>query len=31
MLTREQIEQFHEDGYLAIDRLLDYDLDIEPA
>ncbi len=31
MLTREQIEQFHEDGYLAVDRLLDYELDIEPV
>ena len=31
MLTREQIEQFHEDGYLAVDRLLDYELDIQPV
>ncbi|MDE2777707.1 MAG: phytanoyl-CoA dioxygenase family protein [Chloroflexota bacterium] len=31
MLTRDQIEQFHEDGYLAVDRLLDYELDIEPV
>ena len=31
MLTREQIERFHEDGYLAVDRLLDCELDIEPV
>ena len=31
MLTPEQIQQFHEDGYLAVDRLLDFDLDIQPV
>ncbi|MDE2637121.1 MAG: phytanoyl-CoA dioxygenase family protein [Chloroflexota bacterium] len=31
MLTSEQIERFHEDGYLAVDRLLDYELDIKPV
>ncbi|MCY4064553.1 MAG: phytanoyl-CoA dioxygenase family protein [Chloroflexi bacterium] len=31
MLTSKQIEQFQEDGYLAVDRLLDYELDIEPV
>lgn len=31
MLTGAQIEQFHEDGYLAVDRLLDYELDIKPV
>ena len=29
MLTPQQIEQFNEDGYLAVDRLLDYELDIQ--
>ncbi len=31
MLTIEQIQRFHEDGYLAVDRLLDYQLDIQPV
>ena len=31
MLTSQQIEQFNEDGYLAVDRLLDYELDIKPV
>ncbi len=31
MLTEAQIDSFHEDGFLAVDRLLDYDLDIRPV
>ena len=31
MLTSEQIERFHEDGYLAVDRLLNYEQDIKPV
>lgn len=31
MLTQQQIEQFSEEGYLAVDRLLDYELDIKPV
>ena len=26
MLTREQIESFHRDGFLAVDQLLDYQI-----
>ncbi len=31
MLTQEQIQDFQENGYLAIDQLLDYELDIKPV
>ena len=31
MLTQAQIDEFNENGYLAVDRLLDYDLDIRPV
>lgn len=31
MLTRAQVEFFQENGYLAVDRLLDYTLDIKPV
>ena len=31
MLTPQQIGDFHENGYLAVDGLLDYDLDIAPV
>ena len=31
MLTPQQIDEFNENGFLAIDRLLDYDLDIAPV
>ena len=31
MLTPHQIDEFNENGFLAIDRLLDYDLDIAPV
>ena len=31
MLTSEQVQQFHENGYLAVDKLLDYELDIQPV
>ena len=31
MLTTEQIESFHENGFLAVDRLLDYEEDLVPV
>ena len=31
MLRSHQIDDFHENGYLAVDGLLDYDLDIAPV
>ncbi len=31
MLTHQQIDEFTENGYLAVDGLLDYDLDIAPV
>ena len=31
MLTQSQVREFHENGYLAVDRLLDYELDIKPV
>ena len=31
MLSREQIDSFERDGYLAVDRLLDYEQDIAPV
>ncbi|MDE2649226.1 MAG: phytanoyl-CoA dioxygenase family protein [Chloroflexota bacterium] len=31
MLTQEQVAEFEENGYLAVDHLLDYDLDIQPV
>ena len=31
MLTQSQVDSFHENGFLAVDRLLDYDLDIKPV
>ena len=31
MLTREQVEAYQRDGYLAVDRLLDYELDVKPV
>ena len=31
MLTDAQVESFHESGYLAVDKLLDYELDIQPV
>ncbi len=31
MLTQAQIDEFQENGYLAVDRLLDYELDILPV
>ncbi len=31
MLTSEQIQQFHDEGYLAVDRMLDYESDIAPV
>jgi len=31
MLTTEQIGSFHENGYLAVDRLLDYEEDLVPV
>ena len=31
MLTQCQIDEFHENGFLAVDRLLDYELDIKPV
>lgn len=31
MLTQEQVAEFKENGYLAVDKLLDYELDIQPV
>ena len=31
MLTEDQIASFQRDGYLAVDRLLDYELDVKPV
>lgn len=31
MLTRAQINSFHNEGYLVVDRLLDYELDVKPV
>ncbi len=31
MLSAEQIDRFQRDGYLAVDRLLDYELDVQPV
>ena len=31
MLTCAQVEEFQENGFLAVDRLLDYELDIRPV
>ena len=31
MLSQDQIDSFDRDGYLAVDRLLDYELDIQPV
>ena len=31
MLNADQLEQFHDEGYLAVDGLLDYELEIEPV
>ena len=31
MLTDKQVAAFHRDGYLAVDRLLDYELDVRPV
>lgn len=31
MLSQGQVDSFREQGYLAVDRLLDYDLDVKPV
>ena len=31
MLTEAQVDDFHDNGYLAVDRLLDYELDLKPV
>ncbi len=31
MLSQKQIQEFHQEGYLAVDGLLDYELDIKPV
>lgn len=31
MLTNKQISDFHENGFLAVDRLLDFELDLQPV
>ena len=31
MLTKAQVDDFHQNGYLAVDRLLDYELDLKPV